>query len=164
MADKRQMENKSSPTSSHRQGYGRQAPKSHKAPAEVAGEWHVLDAKNTVLGRLATEAAHLLLGKHRADFSKHLIATVNVIVINASFVAVTGNKEEQKLYRHHTGYPGHLKERSLKQQRQKDPRRIIQLAVQGMLPKNGLRKKRMSHLKVYAGAEHPHIAQVSSSQ
>ncbi|MEK7557388.1 MAG: 50S ribosomal protein L13 [Patescibacteria group bacterium] len=138
---------------------GRQEAKHHEAAADTS-EWHLLDAKNKILGRLASEVAHLLLGKHRADFAKHVIPSVNVIVINAKDVAVTGRKETQKLYRHHTGYPGHLKERTLAEQRRRDPRRIVQLAVQGMLPKNGLRKARMSHLKVYAGAEHPHMAQV----
>jgi ribosomal protein L13, bacterial type len=138
--------------------------KKEHLPAENAdtGEWHVLDAKQKVLGRLATQAAALLLGKHRTDFTKHLVATVNVVVINAAEVAVTGSKEEQKLYRTHSGYPGHLKERSLKQQRERDPRKIVELAVQGMLPKNGLRKRRMNHLKVYVGADHPHVAQVGA--
>lgn len=127
---------------------------------EVQTEWHILDAKGKVLGRLATRAAHLLLGKHRTDFEQRLIAPVYVVVTNAALVAVTGNKETQKLYRHHTGYPGHLKERSLQEQRRRDPRKIIQLAVAGMLPKNGLRKKRLSHLKVYPGPDHPHKPQV----
>lgn len=130
------------------------------AAEEKKVEWHVIDAKNKILGRLATQAAALLLGKHRVDFTKHLIAPVTVVVINAAEVAVTGSKEEQKLYRRHSGYPGHLKERSLKQQRERDPRKIIQLAVQGMLPKNGLRKRRMTQLKVYPGPDHPHQAQI----
>lgn len=125
-------------------------------------EWHVLDAKNKVLGRLATQAATLILGKHRADFTQRLVAPVFVVVVNAAEVAVTGSKETQKLYRWHSGYPGHLKSRSLGEQRKKDPRKIIELAVSGMLPKNGLRKKRLAHLKVYAGAEHPHLPQVGA--
>lgn len=127
---------------------------------DTTNEWHILDAKGKVLGRLATQAAALLLGKHRTDSAKHVIAPVYVVVTNAAEVAVTGQKEKQKLYRWHSGYPGHLKERSLEEQRARDPRRIIELAVNGMLPKNGLRKRRMRHLKVYAGAEHPHQPQV----
>lgn len=125
-----------------------------------ATEWHLLDAKNKILGRLATQAAVLLLGKHRTDFTQHLVAPVYVVVVNAAEVAVSGSKETQKLYRRHSGYPGHLKERSLREQRAKDPRRIIELAVSGMLPKNGLRKQRLNHLKIYAGAEHPHLPQL----
>jgi len=136
------------------------SPKTHERRPSKSEEWHVLDAKDKILGRLATQAAQLIMGKHRADFTQHLVAPVYVVVVNASEVAVTGSKETQKLYRHHTGYPGHLKERTLSQQRQKDPRKIVQLAVAGMLPKNGLRKTRMGHLKVYAGPLHPHMAQV----
>lgn len=127
---------------------------------EEKSEWHMLDAEGRILGRLATEAATLLLGKHRPDFAPHLVAPVYVVVVNASRVAVSGQKETQKLYRRHSGYPGNLRERTLRQQRAKDPRKIIQLAVSGMLPKNGLRHKRLAHLKVYAGAEHPHLPQL----
>lgn len=119
----------------------------------------MLDADGKVLGRLATEAARLLMGKHRADYAANVMAPVYVVVTNAGKVRVSGSKETQKLYRRHTGYPGHLRERPLWKQREMDPTRIIQLAVSGMLPKNNLRKVRMNHLKVYAGAEHPHLPQ-----
>lgn len=133
-----------------------------KKHMDPAGEWHVIDAKDKVLGRVATQAATLILGKHRTDFTQHLVAPVYVVVVNAAEVAVTGSKETQKLYRRHSGHPGNLKERSLQQQREKDPRRIIELAVSGMLPKNGLRKKRLTHLKIYTGASHPHMPQTNT--
>ena len=135
--------------------------KEHVKPME-SGEWHVLDAKDKVLGRLATQAATLILGKHRTDFTQHLVAPVYVVVVNAADVVVTGSKETQKLYRRHSGHPGNLKERSLREQREKDPRKIIELAVSGMLPKNGLRKKRLTHLRIYVGAEHPHMPQTNT--
>lgn len=122
-------------------------------------EWHMIDAEGKVLGRLATEAARLLMGKHRADYTANVMAPVYVVVTNAAKVRVSGSKETQKMYRRHSGYPGHLKERPLWKQRQMDPTKIIQLAVAGMLPKNNLRKVRMNHLKVYAGTEHPHLPQ-----
>lgn len=124
-------------------------------------EWHHLDADGQVLGRLATQASRLLQGKHRADFAGHQAGNVYVVVTNASKVRVSGSKESQKMYRHHTGYPGHLKERPLWKQRAMDPTKIIQLAVAGMLPKNNLRSVRLRHLKVYAGSDHPHMAQIA---
>lgn len=123
-------------------------------------EWQLINAEGKVLGRLATEVAHLLLGKHRLDFTRHQIAPVFIVITNTDLVALTGHKEEQKMYHHFTGYPGGLKSRSVKEQRVRDSRKIVHEAVYGMLPKNSLRDKRMNHLKLYAGAEHPHQAQL----
>lgn len=122
-------------------------------------EWKKIDADGKVLGRIATQAARFLMGKHRADYTGHVATPVYVVITNAAKVRVSGSKETQKMYRRHSGYPGHLKERPLWRQREKDPTKIIQLAVSGMLPKNNLRKVRMNHLKVYAGTEHPHLPQ-----
>jgi large subunit ribosomal protein L13 len=116
-----------------------------------------------VLGRLATDVARLILGKHRLDFTRHQVAPVFVIVTNTDKVALTGRKEEQKLYQHFTGYPGGLKSRPVAKQRTLDSRRIVWEAVFGMLPKNSLRAERMNHLKLYAEAEHPHEAQLKAS-
>lgn len=127
------------------------------------GEWHVLDAKDQVLGRLATQVAILLMGKHRTDFAKNVAAPVYVVVTNTDHVVLTGNKENAKMYRHYTGYPGGLRERSVREQRVRDSRVIVEQAVFGMLPKNNLRSTLMRHLKLYPTAEHPHQAQVSAT-
>lgn len=127
---------------------------------QAAGEWYFFDAENKVLGRLATEIAGLLLGKHRLDFVHNKVAPVFVVVTNTAKVALTGRKEAQKVYQHYTGYPGGLKTRSVSEQRVRDSRKIIYAAVYGMLPKNSLRDDRMNHLKLYARPEHPHQAQV----
>ncbi|MEX1997058.1 MAG: 50S ribosomal protein L13 [Candidatus Andersenbacteria bacterium] len=129
---------------------------------ENAGEWHHFDAQGEVLGRLATRAAALLLGKHRFDFAKNVVAPVYVVITNCDHVVLTGNKETQKMYRHYTGYPGGLKERSVAEQRRRDSRVIVEEAIYGMLPKNNLRAERMRHLKLYAGATHPHLPQIAS--
>lgn len=126
-----------------------------------APEWHIFNAEGKVLGRLATEVAALLLGKHRQDFAKHTIAPVFVIITNTNLVEVTGQKENQKEYHHFSGYPGGLKTRSIIKQRQLDSRKIMYEAVYGMLPKNSLRSERMNHLKLYATDKHPHEAQVA---
>ena len=123
-------------------------------------EWQQIDAKGKVLGRIASEVAGLLMGKHRTDWQNNQVASIYVIVTNSDEVAVTGNKENQKIYRHNTGYPGGVRERSLARQRQKDSRVIIKQAVEGMLPKNNLRDKRLRHLKIYRGSDHPHQAQI----
>lgn len=125
-------------------------------------EWHHIDAQGQVLGRLATQVAVLLMGKHRPDAQRHLVAPVRVVITNTDKIAVTGQKMEQKMYRHYTGYPGGLKERSLGEQMKRDSRVVIQEAVRGMLPKNSLRDKRLLHMKLYAGSEHPHLPQVSN--
>jgi len=132
--------------------------------AAVTYEWHHLDARDKVLGRLATQAAALLIGKHRPDYATNKIAPVYVVITNTDQVAVTGRKESQKMYRHYTGYPGGLKERPLAEQRRRDSRKIVEAAVFGMLPKNNLRKFRMRHLKLYSGSEHPHLPQLSSTK
>ena len=125
-------------------------------------EWHHFDAKGKVLGRLATPITQLLLGKHRADYAANRVAAVYVVVTNSDEVVLTGRKEEQKMYRRYSGYPGGLKERTAKDVRARDSRRLIWEAVFGMLPKNSLRRERMLHLKIYPTAEHPHMAQINS--
>lgn len=129
---------------------------------QKGAEWHQFSAEEKVLGRLATQIASLLLGKHRADCTKERIAPVYVVITDTDKVVLTGNKEEQKMYRHYSGYPGGLRERSVKEQRKRDSRVIVFKAVEGMLPKNNLRRERMSHLKLYAKSEHPHQAQIQS--
>jgi len=121
--------------------------------------WHVIDAEGQVLGRLATKVAVLLMGKHKPTYTPFLDTGDHVIVINAEKVRLTGGKEEQKLYRRHTGYPGGLKETSARKMRQTHPERIVELAVWGMLPKSTLGKHMYKKLKVYAGDKHPHQAQ-----
>lgn len=120
----------------------------------------MFDATGQVLGRLAGKVAQLLIGKDRLDYAPNRVAPVHVIITNTDLVNVTGSKEEQKMYRWYSGYPGGLKERSLAEQRRRDSRRIVEYAVVGMLPKNSLRDVRMSHLHLYPGATHPHEAQV----
>jgi large subunit ribosomal protein L13 len=128
-------------------------------PETVKRDWYVIDAENKVLGRLATEIARRLRGKHKAEYTPHVDTGDYIIVINADKIAVTGNKETDKLYHHHTGYPGGLKTISLDKQRIKAPERIIETAVKGMLPKNPLGRAMFRKLKVYAGTEHGHQAQ-----
>ena len=121
--------------------------------------WHIIDADGLVLGRIATQAARLLQGKHKAEWTPFLDRGDHVIVVNASKVRLTGNKEEQKLYRYHSGYEGGLREERAKIVRQKDSRRIVEEAVRGMLPKTKLGSAMYGKLKVYAKGEHPHAAQ-----
>ena len=128
----------------------------------VDAEWHLLDAKERVLGRLATELAGLVMGKHRLDYAAHRVAPVTVVVLNTDDVVLTGRKEEQKVYYRHSGYPGGLKQRTIAEQRARDSRRIVYDAVSGMLPKNNLRSERLGRLKLYVGNEHPHEAQLGS--
>lgn len=125
-------------------------------------EWHLLDAKGEVLGRLATKVAVLLIGKHKKDYVPHQDVGDNVVVVNAREVRVTGRKEKQKVYRRHSGYPGGLKSITLEQLREKDPTKIIKLAVYNMLPGNRLRRGRMTRLKVFAGSENPYEAKFKS--
>ncbi|MBN1587422.1 MAG: 50S ribosomal protein L13 [Candidatus Omnitrophica bacterium] len=126
---------------------------------EKGGEWYVLDAKDAILGRLATRAAVLLRGKHRPDFTPHMDLGDHVVVINAERVRVTGNKTEDKLYSRYSGFPGGLKQVPFKKMLEQKPTEIIRLAVSRMLPKNRLGRQLVRKLKVYAGPEHPHIAQ-----
>jgi large subunit ribosomal protein L13 len=126
---------------------------------EITREWRVLDASEHVLGRLATEVARLLRGKHRADFTPHLDTGDFVVVINADKLRVTGDKLADKLYYRHSGRPGSLRVESLEERMTKYPERAIRDAVWGMLPKNRLGRKLLRKLKVYRGSEHPHEAQ-----
>ena len=126
---------------------------------EVTRQWHVIDAEDIVLGRLATHAATLLRGKHKPTFAPHVDTGDFVTVINADKVALSGAKAEQKLDHRHSGYPGGLKSTSYGELLEKNPRRVIEKAVAGMLPHNKLGRKQIRKLKVYAGSEHPHAAQ-----
>ncbi len=128
-------------------------------PAEVERKWYVIDAENKTLGKIAVEAASILRGKKKPIYTPHVDTGDYVIVINAEKVAVTGKKEDQKIYKHHSGYPGGLKEVPLKELRAKKPEEIIRHAVKGMMPKGKLGRQMFKKLKVYAGPEHPHTAQ-----
>ena len=125
----------------------------------VDRQWHIIDADGRVLGRIATQAARLLQGKHKAEWTPFLDRGDHVIVVNASKVKLTGSKEEQKLYRYHSGYEGGLRQERAKTVRQKDSRRIVEEAVRGMLPKTKLGSAMYGKLKVYAKSDHPHAAQ-----
>ena len=128
-------------------------------PGEVTREWHVIDATDVVLGRLAVESATLLRGKHKPTYAPHLDIGDFVIIVNADKVALTGSKREQKLAYRHSGYPGGLSSTPYSELLAKDPRRAIEKAVWGMLPKNRLSRQLLRKLKVYAGPNHPHQAQ-----
>lgn len=121
--------------------------------------WHSVDADGKVLGRLATEIATILRGKHRPDFAPHAESGEHVIVVNAARVRLTGKKLDQKVHRYHTGYPGGLKEVGYAELMRDHPERVIEYAVWGMLPKNKLGRKLRRNLRVYAGPDHPHEAQ-----
>ena len=129
------------------------------AATESSRQWHIIDAKGQVLGRLASRAARLLQGKHKPEWSPFLDQGDHVVVINAATVRLTGRKEEQKIYRAHSGYEGGLREERAKIVRQKNPVRLVEDAVHGMLPKTKLGQAMYRKLKVYASAEHPHAAQ-----
>ena len=126
---------------------------------EVERRWHVIDADGRVLGRVATVAAKLLQGKHKSAYTPFLDTGDHVVVINAAKVRLTGRKDEQKLYRQHSGYEGGLREERAKEVRQRKPTKLVEEAVRGMLPKTTLGDAMYRKLKVYAGAEHPHAAQ-----
>lgn len=128
-------------------------------PEEVVRKWYLIDAKGKVLGRLATRIAMILRGKTKAIYTPHVDTGDQVIVINASEVAVTGRKLEQKLYRRYSGYPGGLKEENLETMLKRKPEEVIMRAVKGMLPHNRLGREMLKKLKVYKGPEHPHQAQ-----
>jgi len=121
--------------------------------------WYVLDAQDVVLGRLATKVAMMLMGKHKPTYTPFIDTGDHVVVINADKVRLTGNKEEDKNYYRHTGYPGGLKTTTAKKMRQTRPERMIELAIQGMLPKSKMGKQMYRKLNVYAGPKHPHQAQ-----
>jgi large subunit ribosomal protein L13 len=128
-------------------------------PAEVERSWFVVDAEGQTLGRLATRIATILRGKHKPIYSPSVDCGDYVVVINAEKIDVTGQRMDQKMYYHYSGYPGGLTETTLREQLNKHPNRVIESAVKGMLPKNALGRKMFRKLKVYAGAEHPHHAQ-----
>ncbi|GAB6041195.1 50S ribosomal protein L13 [Endothiovibrio diazotrophicus] len=128
-------------------------------PAEVKRDWFLVDADGKTLGRLASEIARRLRGKHKTEYTPHVDTGDYIVVINAEKVAVTGNKAKDKMYHHHTGYIGNLKSISFEKLIDKAPERVIETAVKGMLPKNPLGRAMFGKLKVYAGAEHPHTAQ-----
>jgi large subunit ribosomal protein L13 len=127
--------------------------------SDVTRKWFVVDAEGKTLGRLATAIAATLRGKNKPTYTPHVDTGDFVIVLNAGKVKVTGDKEVQKIYYRHSNYPGGLKETSLKDMRQRHPERIIENAVQGMLPRTTLGKAQLRKLKIYTGAEHPHAAQ-----
>jgi large subunit ribosomal protein L13 len=130
------------------------------APAALADKrWHVIDAEGQVLGRLATVAARLLQGKHKASYTPFLDTGDHVVVVNAAKVKLTGRKEDQKIYRQHSGYEGGLREERARIVRQKKPTRLVEDAVHGMLPKTKMGQAMYRKLKVYAGPDHPHAAQ-----
>jgi large subunit ribosomal protein L13 len=128
-------------------------------PGEVTRTWHVIDATDVVLGRLASQTAVLLRGKHKPTFAPHVDTGDFVVIINAEKVALTGKKADQKKAYHHSGFPGGLRATSYTELLEKDPRKAIEKAVRGMLPKNSLARQQLTKLKVYAGETHPHEAQ-----
>jgi large subunit ribosomal protein L13 len=125
----------------------------------IEQKWHLIDANGKTLGRLATRVAMLLRGKHKPIFTPHVDTGDFVVVVNAEKISLTGKKWKDKLYIHHSGYPGGLKSISAGKMREKKPQRLVTMAVQGMLPKNKLGRKMIKKLKVYSGNAHPHQAQ-----
>ena len=132
-------------------------------PRSIDSRWHVIDADAQVLGRIATAAARLLQGKHKATYTPFINTGDHVVIVNASRVRLTGRKDEQKVYRSHSGYEGGLREERAKVLRQRNPARLIEEAVRGMLPKSKLGDAMYRKLKVYAGPAHPHAAQQPTS-
>lgn len=128
-------------------------------PADISRKWVVVDATEVPLGRLASFVATRLTGKYKPTFTPHVDDGDYVVVVNAGKLVVTGNKEEGKVYYRHSGFPGGLKERTLKEARELDPAHIIEKAVKGMVPKNKLAPERLARLRVFSGAEHTHEAQ-----
>ncbi|MGC9109054.1 MAG: 50S ribosomal protein L13 [Caldimicrobium sp.] len=126
---------------------------------EVERKWYLIDAKNQILGRLASKIAYLLQGKHRPDYTPHVDQADFLVIINADKIRLTGKKLDQKLYWRHSGYMGGLKLETARQLLERKPERLIYLAVKRMLPRNRLRNKLLKKLKIYAGPEHPHQAQ-----
>jgi large subunit ribosomal protein L13 len=122
-------------------------------------DWYVIDAEGKTLGRMAAEIAHRLRGKHKPEYIPHVDTGDYIVVVNAEKVAVTGNKATDKMYHHHTGYPGGLKSATFNEMIQRSPEDVIKLAVKGMLPRTPLGRSMLRKLKVYAGAQHPHSAQ-----
>lgn len=132
-------------------------------PADVQRDWYVVDASGKTLGRLASEVAYRLRGKHKPEYTPHVDTGDYIVVVNAEKIAVTGNKASDKMYHHHTGYIGNMKSISFEKLIDKAPERVIEKAVKGMLPKNRLGRAMIKKLKVYAGGEHRHAAQQPQS-
>jgi large subunit ribosomal protein L13 len=128
--------------------------------SDIKREWHIIDASGQVLGGVATQAARLLMGKHKAIFCRHLDTGDNVVIVNAGKIRVTGNKLKQKTYYRHSGYPGGLRAVSLEELLKANPAKAIEHAVKGMLPHNRLEARMMTRLKVFRGEDHPHQGQV----
>lgn len=128
-------------------------------PAEVRRDWYVIDASGKTLGRLASEIARRLRGKHKPEYTPHVDTGDYIIVVNAAKLRVTGNKAKDKMYYRHTGYIGNLKSASFEKMMERDPTRVLHLAVKGMLPRNPLGRAMFRKLKIYAGSEHRHAAQ-----
>jgi large subunit ribosomal protein L13 len=128
-------------------------------PGEIARDWYVVDAEGKTLGRLATQIADALRGKGKPQYTHHVDTGDFVVVVNAEKIAVTGKKLDEKMYYRHSGYPGGLKERPLREQLQRQPTEVLRKAVKGMLPRNRLGRQQLTKLKIYAGPEHPHDAQ-----
>lgn len=126
---------------------------------QIEHKWYLVDASNQVLGRLATQVAKYLRGKHKPEYTPHADTGDYIIIVNAAKIKVTGKKEQEKVYYTHSGYPGGIKETNFAKLLAKDPRKVMEIAVRGMLPKNPLGRAMIKKLKVYAGAEHPHTAQ-----
>src|SRR6266545_5046951 len=126
---------------------------------EVAREWYLVDAEGKTLGRLATRIADTLRGKDKPQYTPHTDTGDFVVVVNAEKIGVTGKKLDEKMYRRHSGYPGGLKERTLREQLQRRPTEVLRKAVKGMLPRNRLSRQQINKLKIYVGPEHPHEAQ-----
>jgi large subunit ribosomal protein L13 len=128
-------------------------------PGEVTRRWYVVDAEGQTLGRLATQIADTLRGKNKPQYTPHIDTGDFVVVVNAEKIAVTGNKLDEKRYYRHSGYPGGLRSRTLREQLQRRPTEVLRKAVKGMLPRNRLARAQLTKLKIYAGPEHPHEAQ-----
>ncbi|HEY2219796.1 MAG TPA: 50S ribosomal protein L13 [Gaiellaceae bacterium] len=128
-------------------------------PGEIQRDWYVVDAEGQTLGRLATQIAERLRGKGKPQFTPHVDTGDFVVVVNAEKIAVTGNKLDDKLYYRHSGYPGGLRQRTLREQLDRLPTEVLRKAVRGMLPRNRLGRQQLTKLKIYAGPEHPHAAQ-----
>lgn len=128
-------------------------------PKDIKRDWFVVDAEGQILGRIASQIAHRLRGKHKPEFAPHMDNGDFIVVVNAEKVKVTGNKLSDKFYHHHTGYPGGLRSASLSDMLERKPEEVIRAAVRGMLPKNRLGRAMLKKLKIYAGPEHGHAAQ-----
>lgn len=128
-------------------------------PGEITRAWHVIDATDVVLGRLATHAATLLRGKHKPTYAPHMDTGDFVVIVNAERIAISGTKPDRSFVYRHSGYPGGLKQRSVREMLEKHPDRLVEKAVKGMLPKNRLGRAMAKKLKVYSGPQHPHAAQ-----